>query len=155
MYRLLLLLLARLRIQLLTRLPSLAPSSLQEQSFRSRLFARFVRILRSNLLAPFLAALVAANASGNILPSTTTSISGSQGLASNGQGSASFPRRALALYFLTKGIQSAFLEARRSDAKAIRWVPTWLGGALWYAIGNGQLLWTFLFEPDCFPAGCE
>lgn len=137
----------------MTRLPSLAPSSLQEQSFRSRTFARFVRILRSNLLAPFLAAFLASNTSGNLLPSTTTSISGSQKLPSNSKGSASFPRRALALYFLTKGIQAAFLEARRSDAKVISWVPTWLGGALWYAIGNGQLLWTFLFEPDCFPAG--
>ncbi|KAK0525469.1 hypothetical protein OC834_003341 [Tilletia horrida] len=106
-----------------------------EQSLRTRAYLRFWRMLRSPMLPPFLAAIAASIPALPMLPS------------------APFPRRSLAVYVFTQSIRWAFLEARRSDAKAVRYIPTWIGGALWYAVGNAQLLYAFLFHPDCFPTG--
>ncbi|KAE8225469.1 hypothetical protein CF319_g1795 [Tilletia indica] len=104
-----------------------------EHSVRTRLYLRFWRMLRSPMLPPFLAALSASIPALPFLPSDP------------------IPRRSLAVWVFTQGIRWAFLEARRSDAQAVKWVPTWIGGALWYAIGNAQLLYAFLFHSDCFP----
>ncbi|KAK0551458.1 hypothetical protein OC846_002013 [Tilletia horrida] len=106
-----------------------------EQSLRIRAYLRLWRMLRSPLLPPFLAALTASIPAMPLLPTEN------------------FPRSDLAIYLTTESIRWAFLEARRSDAKVIKMVPTWIGGALWYALGNAQLLYAFLFYPDCFPTG--
>ncbi|CAD6946328.1 unnamed protein product [Tilletia controversa] len=104
-----------------------------EHSVRTRVYLRFWRMLRSPMLPPFLAALSASIPALPFLPSDP------------------IPRRSLAVWVFTQGIRWAFLEARRSDAETIKWVPRWIGGALWYALGNGQLLYAFLFHSDCFP----
>ncbi|KAL9936762.1 hypothetical protein V8E36_003997 [Tilletia maclaganii] len=104
-----------------------------EQSLRTRAYLRFWRMLRSPMLPPFLAALAASIPSLPLIPSGP------------------LPRRTMAVYMFTQSIRWAFLEARRSDARVVRNVPTWIGGALWYAVGNAQLLYAFLFHPDCFP----
>lgn len=108
------------------------PASVSDaQTTRARLYARLQRLLRSALLVPLLAAL-AASPSILLLPRTPL-------------------RSSLALYVLTRAAQAVFTQARKENAAVVRWVPNWVGGSLWYALGNGQLLWTFLFEPDCFP----
>ena len=110
--------------------PSANPNDFEKS--RDRLFARLVRTLRSGFLVPFLAAALASPVS-LLLPIPSL-------------------RQQIALWVFTKGIEATYQEARKCGSRSVAWVPDWVGGAFFYAIGNGQLLTAFLFEPDAFPS---
>lgn len=93
-------------------------------------------------MAPAFAALLASPAL-LLLPAQTPSRPGAP----------TFPRKSLALDLFTKGLHNHYHLLRRSGSRATSWVPKWCDSALLYAIGNGQLLWAFLFEPYAFPKG--
>ncbi|KAJ1030534.1 hypothetical protein NDA16_001443 [Ustilago loliicola] len=57
----------------------------------------------------------------------------------------------MALWLSTKAIENLYIHLREIKSRSVAWVPDWIGGAFFYALANGQLLWTFLFEPSCFP----
>lgn len=101
-----------------------------------------MRLLRGEGVAPSIAALLASPALV-LLPSQTPSRPGAP----------TFPRKSLALDLFTKGLHNHYHLLRRSGSRATSWVPKWCDSALLYAIGNGQLLWAFLFEPYAFPKG--
>ena len=143
-YRMLSYMLTFVRLRLLSSLPSLAPSSLPTASHRTRLLSRLVRLLRGEGVVPFIATLLASPALLLLPAQTATS-----------PGAATFPRKTFALHLFTKGLQTQFNSLRQRRSRAVSWVPDWCDSALLYAVGNGQLLWAFLFEPDCFPQGCE
>lgn len=128
-YRALLARLTQVRLTLLKRTWRL--DQLDYAVTRDRIKARLLRLLNSPALVPFLAALTA---------SSTL---------------AAFPlkkvRQSLALWLSTKAFESVYAELRAHNSRATAWVPDWMGGAFFYAVGNGQLLWSFLFEPACFP----
>ncbi|PWN53209.1 hypothetical protein IE53DRAFT_201485 [Violaceomyces palustris] len=131
LYRLLLERLSSVRRVMLERLPD---TSLEEAyTHRARLRARAIRLLRSAFLVPFLAASFAS-------PALYL-----------------FPKKSLvqtyALDTLLKGAKASYNEARKADSRLVSWVPDWVDGGFFYALGNGQLLWSFLFEPSCFPNG--
>ncbi|KAI3484696.1 hypothetical protein L1887_52122 [Cichorium endivia] len=129
-YRALLAHLTRLRLQLLAR--SFNRDRLDYAVTRDRIKARMVRVLESAALVPFAAALAASS----VL--------------------AAFPipslRRSMALWLSTKAVENLYTHLRAVKSRSVSWVPDWIGGAFFYALANGQLLWTFLFEPSCFPA---
>lgn len=129
-YRALLARLTQVRLTLLRRTWRL--DQLDFAVTRDRIKARLIRLLHSPALVPFLAAMSA---------SSTL---------------AAFPlkkvRQSMALWLSTKAVESAYLELRANNSRATAWVPDWIGGAFFYAVANGQLLWSFLFEPECFPS---
>lgn len=131
--------LAFLRLRMLY---SIAPSSSQESSLRARLLARLIRLVQGNGIVPFVASLLA-SPSLILLPSQVTQKAGA----------ASFPRKTIALDLFTKGFQAHYNLLRIRKSRITSWVPDWCDSALLYAIGNGQLLWANLFEPECFPKG--
>ncbi|EST09712.1 Transmembrane protein [Kalmanozyma brasiliensis GHG001] len=92
---------------------------------------RLVRLLQSVSLVTFSAALAASS----VL--------------------AAFPipslRRSMALWLGTKAIENLYTHLRSIKSRTVAWIPNWIGGGFFYALSNGQLLWTFLFEPSCFP----
>lgn len=143
-YRTLSYALSFVRLKVLSSLPSLAPSSLTTATHRTRILSRLVRLINGNGVVPFIAALLASPAL-LLLP----------GQNPKKVGAKTFPRKSLALDLFTKGFQAHFNVLRRRRSRAVSWVPDWCDSALLYAIGNGQLLWAFLFEPECFPKGCE
>lgn len=143
-YRMLSYMLTFVRLRLLSSLPSLAPSSLSTASHRTRLLSRLVRLLRGEGVVPFIATLLASPAL-LLLPAQ----------AATSPGAKTFPRKTFALHLFTKGLQTQFNSLRQRRSRAVSWVPDWCDSALLYAVGNGQLLWAFLFEPDCFPQGCK
>jgi hypothetical protein len=122
----------------------MAVSDLAKASYRTRIYIRIVKTVYGHGVVPFFAALLASPPL-LLLPRQTSA----------DVGAVTFPRKSLALDFLTKGIQAQFNGMRRRNSRLVTWVPDWCDSALFYAIGNGQLLWSFLFEPDCFPKGCE
>ncbi|EPQ32155.1 uncharacterized protein PFL1_00352 [Pseudozyma flocculosa PF-1] len=130
LYRTLIKHITRLRILLLDKVPS--PDSQDLSTHRSRLYARLTRTLRSAFLVPFLAALAASPAS-ILFPNPSL-------------------RQTFSIWALVSGIESVYREARRHNSRLVSWVPDFVGGGFFYALGNGQLLWSFLFEPECFPS---
>lgn len=143
LYRTISYLLTFIRFKALSSLPNLAPS-LMTASTRVRLLSRLVRLLQGNSVVAFLATLLASS-SLIILPSQE----------SKRPGAKTFPRKTLALSLFTGGLQIQYNVMRKRRNQAVNWIPNWCDSALLYAIGNGQLLWSFLFEPDCFPQSCE
>lgn len=129
LYRFLLSHLTRLRLQLLSR--SSAKDDLDSSVHRDRIRVRLVRVLDSAMLVPFTAALAASS----VL--------------------AAFPipslRRSMGLWLSTKAVENTYTHLRSVNSRSVAWIPDWIGGAFFYAVANGQLLWTFLFEPSCFP----
>ncbi|KAN0066386.1 hypothetical protein ACQY0O_000480 [Thecaphora frezii] len=130
LYRVLLKRLTALRLSLLEKLPASEPHELH--THRARAYARLTRTLRSAFLVPFVAALAASPAS-LLFPNASL-------------------RQSVALWTLVSGIESVYREARRNGSRLVAWVPNFVGGGFFYALGNGQLLWSFLFEPECFPS---
>lgn len=128
------------RIKALSSLPSLTPSSLPDSSHRTRFLAKVIRTAHGDGIVPFLSALAASPAL-YLLPSQVASK----------PGAATFPRKTFALDLFTKGLYFHVDALHRRRSSLVSWIPEWCDTALLYAIGNGQLLWTFLFEPDCFP----
>ena len=104
----------------------------EEPSRRSRAQIRLVKFLQSSSLAPFLASNMATLALLLLPPAL---------------------RGYIALDILVKGLQFSYDEARKQGSRLVKWVPDWMGGGLLYALGNGQLLYAFLFEPQSFPGG--
>lgn len=129
LYRVLLARLTTLRLQLVAR--SWNKDDLDDSLTRDRVKARLLKVLNSAALVPFSATLAASS----VL--------------------AAFPipslRRTLALWLSTKAVENLYTHLRSVGSRSVAWVPDWIGGAFFYAIANGQLLWTFLFEPSCFP----
>lgn len=127
-----------LRLKVLASLPEIAPTPLTDASHRSRALSRLVRLLRGNGIVPFLSSLVASPAL-LLLPSQS---------ATSG---VTFPRKTFALDLFTKGLHAHFQVLKRRRSSLVTWLPEWCDLALLYAISQGQLLYAFLFEPDCFP----
>ncbi|CCF53788.1 uncharacterized protein UHO2_00878 [Ustilago hordei] len=129
LYRVLLTHLTRVRLNLLSK--SWKQNDLDYTLTRDRVKARLAKILNSAALVPFTASLAASA----VL--------------------AAFPipslRRSMALWLSTKAIENLYVHLRQVKSRSVAWVPDWIGGAFFYALANGQLLWTFLFEPSCFP----
>lgn len=129
-YRALLARLTQIRLAVLQR--SWRADQLDFAVTRDRLKARILRLLNSPALVPFAAALTA---------SSTL---------------AAFPlknvRQSMALWLSTKAVESVYLEMRANKSRLTAFVPDWIGGAFFYAVSNGELLWSFLFEPECFPS---
>lgn len=140
LYRNLNYILTFIRIKALSSLPSLTPSFLPDASHRTRFLAKVVRTAHGDGIVPFLSALAASPAL-YLLPSQIASK----------PGSATFPRKTFALDLFTKGLYFHVDALHRRKSSLVSWIPEWCDTALLYAIGNGQLLWAFLFEPDCFP----
>jgi hypothetical protein len=143
-YRMLSYLLTFFRLRVLASLLSLSSSSASTESVRARLLSRLIRLVQSNGVVPFIASLAASPALLALPPSDATKA-----------GQSTFPRKTLALSLFTSGLQIHYNAMRRRGSRAVSWVPNWCDSALLYAIGNGQLLWSFLFEPDCFPKSCK
>lgn len=148
LYRICLTALLVLRQRFLANLSSLAPHAIHrnltprqsergvdERTTRARFFSRLVRFIKSDGTAPALAALAAAPTLA-LLP-----------------GADDFPWTYLASYTTVHSLSSLYAEARAVESRLVRWVPDWCDSALLYAIGNGQLLWSFVFERDTFPKG--
>ncbi|SNX81380.1 uncharacterized protein MEPE_00085 [Melanopsichium pennsylvanicum] len=129
-YRILLKRFTALRLKLLAR--SCNKNSFDYELGRHRIKARLVSLLNSAALVPFTASLAA---------STVLAL---------------FPipslRRSMGLWLSTKAVENLYSHLRRVESRSVMWVPDWVGASLFYAISNGQLLWTFLFEPSCFPS---
>lgn len=140
LYRNISYLLAFLRLKAMASLHSWTTESLPDVSHRMRILSRMVRILRGDGIVPFLSVLAASPAL-HLLPAQSTSK----------PGAATFPRKTLALDMFIKGLYHHFGLLRKRRSSIVSWIPDWCDTALLYAIGNGQLLWAFLFEPDCFP----
>jgi hypothetical protein len=144
LYRTLSYLLTFIRLKVLARLLSLGSSDPNLASLRVRLYSRLIRLIQGNGTVPFIASLLASPALTLLPPSDATR-----------PGQNTFPRKTIALGLFTSGLQIHYNVLRKSGSRAVSWVPNWCDSALLYAIGNGQLLWSFLFEPDCFPKSCE
>lgn len=102
---------------------------------RARFFARSMRILRSQATLPFAAALMASPALVVLLPSDV------------------LPAASLGLWLISQVSSTAYTRARQRGSRLVSWIPDWCNSSLLYALGNGQLLWAFLFESDTFPPG--
>ncbi|CAO1627767.1 unnamed protein product [Parajaminaea phylloscopi] len=153
-YRSLLHTLAVVRLRVLANSSSLAPSAIHKErrqtssssstsardrvrqslTHRARVFARCLRILRSNSTPAFLASLLASTSLFLLLPA------------------AALPSATLGLWLISHVSSSAYTAARESGSRLVSWVPQWCNSSLLYALGNGQLLWSFLFESHAFPA---
>lgn len=144
LYRTIAYLLTFVRLRVLASLPNLAASSLATATTRERLLSRLSRLVQRKGVVAFLATLLA-SPSLIILPSQESTRPGAN----------TFPRKTLALSLFTGGLQIQYNVMRKRGNQAVSWIPKWCDSALLYAIGNGQLLWSFLFEPDCFPQSCE
>ncbi len=101
-------------------------------STRSRAQRRILALLQSHSLAPMLASALASGAFA-LVPGAL--------------------RAYVALDILVRGLNLVYNEARRQGSRVVSWVPDWVGGGLLYTLGNGQLLYAFLFEPKSFPSG--
>ncbi len=130
LYRVLLARLTTLRLQLLSS--AWKRDGLDEGRTRERLKVRLVRVLESASLVPFTASL-AASAVLSLFPIPSL-------------------RRSMALWLSTKAVENLYIHLRSIKSRTVAWVPDFVGGAFFYALANGQLLWTFLFEPSCFPS---
>ncbi|SPO20631.1 uncharacterized protein UTRI_00107 [Ustilago trichophora] len=130
LYRVLLTRLTTLRLNLLAK--SWKKDSLDYAKARDRIRARLVNMLDSVALVPFTASL-AASAVLAVFPIPSL-------------------RRSMALWLSTKAVENLYVHLRTVKSRSVAWVPDWIGGAFFYALANGQLLWTFLFEPSCFPS---
>ena len=129
LYRLLLSRLTTLRLNLVSR--AWKADDLDYAVTRDRIKARLLKVLNSAALVPFTASL-AASAVFSVFPVPSL-------------------RRYLGLWLSTKAIETLYTYLRSVRSRSVAWVPDWIGGAFFYALSNGQLLWTFLFEPSCFP----
>ncbi|KIS71636.1 uncharacterized protein UMAG_00077 [Mycosarcoma maydis] len=129
LYRALLSRLTTLRLSLLSRARKV--DELDLSITRDRIRASLLRVLNSAGLVPFTACLVASSVL-SLFPITSV-------------------RRSLALWFSTKAVESVYVHLRAVNSRLVSWVPDFIGGGFFYALANGQLLWTFLFEPSCFP----
>ncbi|SJX60099.1 uncharacterized protein SRS1_11412 [Sporisorium reilianum f. sp. reilianum] len=129
LYRVLLSRLTTLRLNLLAK--AWKPDDLDYTVTRDRIRARLLKVLDSAALVPFAASL-AASAVLSVFPIPSV-------------------RRYLALWLSTKAVENLYTHLRAVKSRSVAWVPDWIGGAFFYALSNGQLLWTFLFEPSCFP----
>lgn len=101
---------------------------------RARTFARLLRIVRSSSTPAFLAALAASPTLLLLLPAAT------------------LPTATLGLWIISHVSSAAYTQARQSGSGLVSWVPEWCNSSLLYALANGQLLWSFLFETQAFPA---
>lgn len=154
LYRSLVQALVILRVRILAKSHLIAPSAIQKQprqasgqhaqasslksqslTHRARVYARTLRILRSDATLPLLASLLASPALVLLLPLEA------------------LPASSLGLWLISSVSSTAFLIARERKSKLVSWVPDWANSSLLYAIGNGQLLWAFLFETEAFPQG--
>ncbi|GAC96640.1 hypothetical protein PHSY_004223 [Pseudozyma hubeiensis SY62] len=130
LYRVLLSRLTSLRLALLARAPD--ADKLDYAVTRDRVRARLLKILNSAALVPFTAALAASSVL-SLFPIPSL-------------------RRSLALWLSTKAVENLYVHLRSVGSRSVSWVPDFIGGGFFYALSNGSLLWTFLFEPSCFPS---
>ncbi|PWN29268.1 hypothetical protein BDZ90DRAFT_103814 [Jaminaea rosea] len=102
---------------------------------RTRIYARLLRVLRSSATLPLLSALLASPALLALLPPDA------------------IPSASLGLWLISQSSSTAYTRARERGSRLVSWVPSWANSSLLYALGNGQLLWAFLFESTTFPQG--
>lgn len=129
LYRLLLSRFTSLRLRLLAK--AWAKDDLDASVTRDRIKARLIKVLESAALVPFTASLAASAVLG-VFPIASL-------------------RRSMALWLSTKAVENLYTHLRAVGSRSVSWLPDWIGGGFFYALANGQLLWTFLFEPECFP----
>lgn len=132
--------------QLRLRLPSSIPPSTESRPANPRSKSSLIlqqrprlrRILRKIAASPYFAPLVAG-----------TVASSSMLIESSGE-----RRVSIAIYALSRAVQSLYLAACNKGVMPAplregRW---WFGGHLLFGIANAQLLHSFVYNPDTFPA---
>lgn len=138
LYRIVLQALIDARRRLVSNIGHLAPSRLQRddqtnpRTLRARAYTRLLRLVKADPTMPTLAALAASPALALL-------------------SSSDFPLTSTALYLSTYAFSSLYNELRERGNALVSWLPNWVDSTLLYAIGNGQLLWAFLFENHAFP----
>ncbi|CAO1630559.1 unnamed protein product [Sympodiomycopsis kandeliae] len=105
-------------------------------TLRRKALNRFIGIIKGRAGVASLAALLASPLSLSLLP-----------------GGDAFPTASIGLYLFTHSSSSLYNEGRSRGSRLVSWIPSWCDSSLLYAIGNGQLLWAFLFEQETFPQG--